>query len=413
MPGIDRPPLRDLTPCLYGDGSVFAAPSDSDRLLCLDALTGRARWERKVVETVHLLGVGRGRLIFTTGSGLRAVDAATGADAWTAPDAREMPPMGRGLLLGDLVLWPTPRGVLLVRQEDGRLAEDPAFLHSVPKGNLAFGRGCLIVADRLTLTVFAPPAKHLRERRNEAEEKPESAEAALELGLAEADAGQLDAAVRSLETAERLARRDAALREEARTARHGVYLTAARRAADAGRRDEAESALGKAAGPEYSPTFRVRAQRLHAEQVERFGDSVGAVAAWQALVEDEELRGVRVVGDNDLPRTAEQLATEHIAALLKKDGASVYRNVEERARARFHAAPKGKDRADALERLTVAFPHAAVRRVALRELIDLYSESERYAAMAHACQRLRDNPGPEDDDAALVGRAIFGLRRFW
>ncbi len=148
LPGIDRPQQRDLTPCLSTAGRLYVAPSDSDRLLCLDPATGRTMWERKIAEVVHLLGVGRGRLIFTTGSALRAVDAATGAVIWTAPDAGELPPMGRGLLLGDLVLWPTQRGVLLVKQEDGRLAEDPDFLHSVPKGNLAFARGCLIVAER-------------------------------------------------------------------------------------------------------------------------------------------------------------------------------------------------------------------------------------------------------------------------
>ena len=137
---------------------------------------------------------------------MRALDATTGADLWIAPDIGELPPMGRGLLLGDLVLWPTPRGVLLVRQEDGRLAEDPGFLHSVPKGNLAFAHGCLLVADRMTLTVFVPPAQQLEERRRDAERDPDSAEAALELGLAEADAGLFDAAVKSLETAERLAK---------------------------------------------------------------------------------------------------------------------------------------------------------------------------------------------------------------
>jgi outer membrane protein assembly factor BamB/tetratricopeptide (TPR) repeat protein len=404
LPGIDRPLLRDLTPCLYAAGSIFVAPSDSDRLLCLDPATGRTRWERRVAEVVHLLGVGRGQLIFTTGSGLRAVDAAGGVDVWSAPDAGELPPMGRGLLLGDLVLWPTPRGVLLVRQEDGRLAEDPGFLHSVPKGNLAFGHGCLVVADRQTLTVFAPPGLHLRERRNEAEDKPESAEAALELGLAEADAGHLDAAVKSLESAERLARRDGALREEARATRHRVYLTAARRAADAGNRDAAASAIGKAAGPAYSLALRVRAQRLHAEQRERFGDAVGAVAAWQALVEDEELRGVRVVGDKDLPATAGQLATDHLSALLKKHGDQVYRDAEKRAQARFDAAPVGKDRAPALERLAGDFPHAAARRAALRELTDLYSKAGRFAAAAHACDRLRAHLGPDDDEKGVVLR---------
>ena len=405
LPGIDRPPQRDLTPCLSAAGRLYVAPSDSDRLLCLDPLTGRTLWERKIVDVLHLLGVARGRLIVTTAGTLRAVDAATGADAWTAPDAGELPSMGRGLLLGDLVLWPTTRGVLVIRQEDGRPAEDPAFLHAVPKGNLAFGHGSLIVADRMTLTLFAPLAKHLQERRNDAEREPESADVALELGFAEADAGLFDAAVKRLERAERLAKREPALREEARAARHAVFMTAARSAADSGRREETERALGQAAGAEYSPAERVNAQRSLAEQRERFGDHAGAVAAWQALIEDHVVRGVRVKGNNDLPRTAGQLATERIAALLKKPGNTSYLAIEKRAKARFDAAATTKDRAAALERLTMEFPHAAVRRVALRELDGLYWESGRCAGVAHVCDRLRADPGSEDD--------VIELRRRW
>src|SRR5207249_3744941 len=85
LPGIDRPVLRDLTPCLFAAGRLYAAPGDSDRLLCFDPATGRTLWERKIAEVVHLLGVGQGRLLFTTGSSLRAVDAATGAEGWIAP----------------------------------------------------------------------------------------------------------------------------------------------------------------------------------------------------------------------------------------------------------------------------------------------------------------------------------------
>ena len=41
----NEPSPRDLTPCVYADGSVFAAPLDSDRLFCIDAVSGQVRWE--------------------------------------------------------------------------------------------------------------------------------------------------------------------------------------------------------------------------------------------------------------------------------------------------------------------------------------------------------------------------------
>ena len=95
-------------------------------MLCLDAATGETLWQRGPLEVVHLLGVGEGRLIFTTPTGLRAVGADDGLDAWALPDGGgALPPAGRGLLIGDLVLWPTASkgpgsfAVYAVRQRDG------------------------------------------------------------------------------------------------------------------------------------------------------------------------------------------------------------------------------------------------------------------------------------------------------
>src|SRR5262249_27098761 len=111
--------LTDLAPCVFADGRIYAAPADSRLLLCLDAATGQTLWEREAVEVVHLLGVGHGRLIFTTPKGLRAVGAADGSDrgGWMQPQAGDgVRPMGRGLLIGDLVLWPNEQGVHALRQ---------------------------------------------------------------------------------------------------------------------------------------------------------------------------------------------------------------------------------------------------------------------------------------------------------
>jgi outer membrane protein assembly factor BamB len=170
----DEPRLRDLAPAVFADGKLYVAPSDSDRLFCLDPASGETIWQRNGMDVVHLLGVGSGRLIFTTWrnpqlgkvfvGGLRAVDALTGGDerGWSLPDdGGGLAPMGRGLLAGDLVLWPTarkPYGVFAVRQEDGRQPDNPALLHRIPAGNLVFANGCLLVADQRVLTAFVPPS---------------------------------------------------------------------------------------------------------------------------------------------------------------------------------------------------------------------------------------------------------------
>ncbi|MFO0843134.1 MAG: PQQ-binding-like beta-propeller repeat protein [Gemmataceae bacterium] len=169
----DNPSLRDLLPPLYAEGRLYVAPSDSDRLMCLDPNTGATIWDRDRLDVVHLVGVGHGRLIFTTwrnpamgrldAGGLRAVMADTGDDAggWALPDdGGGLVPFGRPVLVGDLVLWPTarrPYGVFAVRQEDGQQPDNPALLHRIPSGNLVWSNGCLLVANGYALTAFVPP----------------------------------------------------------------------------------------------------------------------------------------------------------------------------------------------------------------------------------------------------------------
>ena len=138
----DEPSLRDLTPCVYAEGRLYAAPADYDHLLCLDPLTGETLWDREHIATTHLLGVGQGRLIFTTLAGLHAVNAADGGytDGWFLPDdGKNIPPMGRGFLIGDVVVWPTDQGppnqcVYVRRQENGEHSDIAAVLNRSPGG---------------------------------------------------------------------------------------------------------------------------------------------------------------------------------------------------------------------------------------------------------------------------------------
>jgi outer membrane protein assembly factor BamB len=151
--------IRDLAPCLAVDGRIYVAPGDADLLLCLDQATGRMLWEQPRSGVLHLLGVGEGRLIFTTATGLVAIDAADGSSGigWELPNVGgRLTTVGRGLLVGNQVLWPTQRGVLAVRQRDGRQENDPSLLHNIPAGNLVYHKGVLLVADREILTVFLP-----------------------------------------------------------------------------------------------------------------------------------------------------------------------------------------------------------------------------------------------------------------
>src|SRR5206468_2688497 len=103
------PSPRSLAPCLFHRDRLHVAPLDSDSIFCLDPATGRMLGERAGLEVVHLLGVVGEHLFFTSPSGLQAIHAGTGNDrgGWLQPAVGKLPGLGRGLLAGGWVLWPT------------------------------------------------------------------------------------------------------------------------------------------------------------------------------------------------------------------------------------------------------------------------------------------------------------------
>jgi outer membrane protein assembly factor BamB len=175
-----RPSARDLAPCVYAGGRLFTAPADADRLFCLDAGTGQLVWESQTTEVVHLIGVSNGKVIFTTDvkpRGIRAADAATGQMLidWLIPPSSDgnLPSLGRGLLTGDKVYWPTrDLGLCVLNQADGE--PDPSDNYYFQQrfgrslGNLAFGEGCLAIATAEQLRLFVPAARRQEEIRKNA-----------------------------------------------------------------------------------------------------------------------------------------------------------------------------------------------------------------------------------------------------
>ncbi len=156
-------------PCVAVDRRLFVAPLDSDRIFCLDVETGRTLWEREGTAVVQLIGVSDGRLVFATARGIRALDAHTGDDesGWTQPAVGRLGGFGRGLLAGGWVLWPTEDDRLplrLLSAADGRQGRgpetiDPTRLRHLRPGNMAYGRGCLVVAGAEEMVGYISPRK--------------------------------------------------------------------------------------------------------------------------------------------------------------------------------------------------------------------------------------------------------------
>ena len=163
-----QPSPRDLAPCVYADGCVFAAPLDTDRLFCIDAVSGEVRWELEGIEITHLLGVARERVYVATRKGVQAIGVNTGRAAWAAqPSEGRLPSLGRGLLAGSWLYWPTTaaekpkyRAVTLRdgQQEKAddqtsvlpeRTVYDPTMFWRLPEGNAAFEIGRASCRERV------------------------------------------------------------------------------------------------------------------------------------------------------------------------------------------------------------------------------------------------------------------------
>lgn len=158
---------RDLTPCVYDRGQIYVAPSDSQSILALDAPTGIVVWECPWPDdVVHLLGVSGGRLL-ASGDRLWWIDVLTGkiteppgkrekvAESFPAQGSPKG--LGRGVLVGDKVYWPTWDKIYVFDQNTDR-QEEPIDLvaRGATGGNLLAIDGLLLIATHDKLMALGP-----------------------------------------------------------------------------------------------------------------------------------------------------------------------------------------------------------------------------------------------------------------
>jgi outer membrane protein assembly factor BamB len=346
-PGSEPSP-RELAPCLYANSRLFAAPADYDGILCMDALTGRVLWERDHVDVVHLLAAAGGRLIFTTPAGLRALNAATGEDqgGWAQPDEGKLHGLGRGLVAGGWLFWPTQDSSLpfrAVRLEDGAQqrgeeAMEPTDLRGLYPGNLALGGGCLVIAGEEDLIGYVPPEVFLKQRQLDAAGPSAPATAIYRLALSEAGAGRFQ------EAFENLARADGAS-DAGRTLK--ALIGAARPAflADLEARKPARlaSLLGRLVDNRVPLEWGLPTLTTLASVWRQAGAPDKALEVWQAILGDRALRRQLVAGPGIVPQRAGDLAearirevSQDLGAVLRQPPAARSQRVEAYASGALH-----------------------------------------------------------------------------
>ena len=157
-------PSRAWSRRCFHEGLLFVAPNDCDRLFCIEADSGRVRWQKpqpNVSRWRHLLGVApggdRGQLIIS-GNSLWSLDVDTGREAWKiqATGSTERG-YGRGVLAGDVVIWPTREAIQFVETATGQPRRNVPL--NTPDsaetgGNLTIAGGMLLVAQSDKLLAY-------------------------------------------------------------------------------------------------------------------------------------------------------------------------------------------------------------------------------------------------------------------
>jgi outer membrane protein assembly factor BamB/tetratricopeptide (TPR) repeat protein len=176
---IDKAPLQTkslqgLVPAMFHEGFVFVAPNDCSRLFCIEADSGRVRWQLKQPEPArerwrHLLGVvpggDAGRLI-VSGTTLSSIDIATkrivfGPRSSGTGNRQSLPEtdrgFGRGVIAGKVIMWPTLESIKIVDATTGTtIGNKPLHAAGAAEtgGNLAVAQGMLLVAQPERLVVY-------------------------------------------------------------------------------------------------------------------------------------------------------------------------------------------------------------------------------------------------------------------
>jgi outer membrane protein assembly factor BamB len=163
---------RDLNPCVIDKGRLFVAPADSERVFSFNAQTGELLWGSAAgcpEDAVHLLGV-LGNTLVASGDKLWGFNAATGRVDAVWPDSSPPRGFGRGVLMGEEVIWPTRQELYhfrleqrVVRDESGAARRsawwqnthiDNLLNHAATGGNLVVAKDHLLIATSDTLYAF-------------------------------------------------------------------------------------------------------------------------------------------------------------------------------------------------------------------------------------------------------------------
>ncbi|MCC7291462.1 MAG: PQQ-binding-like beta-propeller repeat protein [Phycisphaerales bacterium] len=361
-------------PPLVWEDHVAVLPSDSDELLVLGAGDGRilARAPRDQLGGAEsLLGMAE-KHIFTVGASVVASDLGALTPVWSTPlpDGAEL--FGRGVVLRDRVLVPTPRWLCSFRVSDGARTQRPWDAEG-EGGNLVALPDMLLVAGDGKLSAYLRREDIWNSMRSRMAASPEDPGPALDFAEAALRDGEWVEAEGALEETNRRAERSAERLEPGFRKRfQETLLNFAERSRLAGRLTGAQiDRLFEWAAPcAVDREMHVEQRLRFSEWYEALGNVERAVRLQQQILMDRSLRGVEVQGRGTWKQPAASLAERNIARLLTAHGAAPYAAFEEQAARSLETAKTSKDAAQ-IGRVVESFPNSETAPRALLALGEL------------------------------------------
>ncbi len=408
---------QGLVPAMFHEGLVFVAPNDCDRLFCIEADSGRVRWQKPHPARDrwrHLLGVvssDSGSKLVISGHSLRTLDVETGREGWRLLASNDITERGygRGLLAGNAVLWPTREGLQILDAASGQPRRNVPL--NTPDsaetgGNLLVAGGMLLIAQSEKLVAYGEYSLLKERLHRELSSRSNKSRMLFKLAEIEASAGNLDAATKTLRTARQLdseasPTKDASHQQD--LARLGELLRrAALKRSAQGHADEAIAGLNEALALAAEPVDRARVlfDLASVEQTRQRPEA--AVEHWQHILDDAPLRkAVRRGAVGEVAAGSE--ATTAIGRLLAQHGRTAYASVEPRASQEIFTRMKERD-AVGLRAALTQFPHSEAARRGRFELATLERDAGQIQSASSILARLADDDEgtPAEQVAALV-----------
>jgi outer membrane protein assembly factor BamB/tetratricopeptide (TPR) repeat protein len=434
---------QGLLPAMFHEGLLFAAPNDCNRLFCIEADSGRVRWQIDQPKTGrwrHLLGVvsggDSGRLI-VSGNSLWSIDIASKnvvfgrrSNAFGDRIPPEDQGYGRGVLAGNTVLWPTRESVKVVDASTGMTISEKK-LHTPEAadvgGNLTVAQGMLLVAQPERLVAYCEYSLIKQRLERELSERTGAAvpgnpliasptgptrrtrrmsteDLFGQLADVELAQGNVDAAVGALRNAVAARESDplGAKTSPSKYRRELLELLrhAARSAVSEGKAAQAVERLLEARqqATDQADAAAILIDLAEAELANE--RPVAAVGYWQEILDDGRIRDEKY-----RVTTAGATASTAIASLIKERGPAVYVDIERRAATEVSEFLKTGD-LSGLRRVLQKYPNAVATRRAWHDLAELDCRAGNFhSGLAIFARLLDQSSAPDERAACLADRA--------